>query len=765
MAAGQVTLVREGEITNSTSTGTWEGVNIPRSVKTTLSYLNNSITSVNSSGYLLQVGDEVPQYTNNNLDGAIIEGNRLTWNGTDASSITHGLFTGYNINYSIKYNYLDKAPYGLIFKSGNDAGVNMSYSNGYGAAYNIIKNARLSVRMKGMNGVQIYNNTFYTNQRSGSVIMIDANHDRTQPASSTGAKIKNNIFYTIYRIPNISVEAGCLQNFESDYNVFYCESGEPVFSVDGVLKSFSQWQSMGYDRHSVVVNPNFLNTTEFVPRSRLNYGVNLGSTWQKGLSTTARWVAGSSPETTVQNGTWQAGAIIYPEVVVPVPATPVYIVSVIENATPSLLEMTYNLQLASIVPAISAFRVTVNSVTRTINSVAITGSKVLLTLSSPVVYGDIITISYTKPTANMLQTSSGGQAASISAKPVTNKVAYVPPPPPPPPPPTTTNPPIVTNSPPVIVINSPTSISSGFVGEIDASTSYDPNHDNLSYSWVVPSNIPVSSTSASKIKFLGPVLDDTRTFDFKLNISDGKTVRSQTVSVDVVPYKPELEVADIVKIEASEFQPPHSPYNIIDGNIGTMWSADGDNQWLILDLKEPFTIQHLKLSFLPGQEWASYFDIYGSEDDQAWEPILVKATSCDFSGDLQVFDFPPSKAAKEFNFIKFVGHTNSANNWNYISEIKIFGYNHHNPTSFELQPVKLFPNPANYFVNIRIDDLSMRPDFIKIMNLSGKIVFQNKMDPDVLDFQFPLNLERGIYVIQIGAGDLTLYTQKLIIIS
>ena len=57
----------------------------------------------------------------------------------------------------------------------------------------------------------------------------------------------------------------------------------------------------------------------------------------------------------------------------------------------------------------------------------------------------------------------------------------------------------------------------------------------------------------------------------------------------------------------------------------------------------------------------------------------------------------------------------------------------------------------------------MRPDFIKILNLSGEIVFQNKMDPGVLDFQFPLNLERGIYVIQIGSGDLTLFTQKLII--
>jgi uncharacterized repeat protein (TIGR02059 family) len=102
---------------------------------------------------------------------------------------------------------------------------------------------------------------------------------------------------------------------------------------------------------------------------------------------------------------------------------PVYQSSVIQNATPSLLEMTYNLSLANIVPASTAFSVQVNSVARSINSVSVSGTKVTLTLSSPVTFGDIVKVSYTKPATNPLQTIAGGLAASISNQPVTNNVA------------------------------------------------------------------------------------------------------------------------------------------------------------------------------------------------------------------------------------------------------------------------------------------------------------------------------------------------------
>lgn len=135
----------------------------------------------------------------------------------------------------------------------------------------------------------------------------------------------------------------------------------------------------------------------------VNSGVNIGLPYN-----------GGAPDI----GAFETGAVT-------TPALPVYTSSVVENATATKLEMTYNLSLANIAPAASAFIVRVNSVARTINTVAISGTKVTLTLSSAVVYGDAVTVAYTKPSANPLQTSSGGQAASITAQTVTNKVNSV----------------------------------------------------------------------------------------------------------------------------------------------------------------------------------------------------------------------------------------------------------------------------------------------------------------------------------------------------
>lgn len=157
--AAQTMLTIEGTFVNNTESGTWEGVNITRSEPATFTFRNNSITSINSQGYLLEAGNESETLQNNNLDGIVITGNKFIWSGTDASSITHAIFTGYNINSVVKYNYLDKTPHGILFKSGTDDGQNMTYSSG-GAAYNILKNARLSLRIKGINRNHVYNNTF-----------------------------------------------------------------------------------------------------------------------------------------------------------------------------------------------------------------------------------------------------------------------------------------------------------------------------------------------------------------------------------------------------------------------------------------------------------------------------------------------------------------------------------------------------------------------------------------------------------------------------
>ena len=284
------------------------GVVIPNNMPTKLIYRNNSVTAVNASGYMLCAGDEVPSPNNNNLDGAIITGNKFTWNGTDEASTTHAIFTGYNIDVVLKYNYLHNVPNGIQRKSNG-----MTEGSGV-VAYNILNNPKVGIVVKGINGIKIYNNTLYSDeipaQNSRGLIDIHTNFDNGLNAISSGAKIFNNIFYTKNKILNIKIyETTCLSGFESDYNLFWCEEGEPIFEIAGNRLTFAQWQALGYDLHSVVINPNFNNITDFVPLMRLDYGKNLGIDLQKGLSVDAIW-GKTDPETTDQNGPWQVGARI-----------------------------------------------------------------------------------------------------------------------------------------------------------------------------------------------------------------------------------------------------------------------------------------------------------------------------------------------------------------------------------------------------------------------------------------------------------------------
>lgn len=299
----------EGTVVNNTETGTWYGVNIPRNEPTKLIYRNNSITSVNREGYLLQAGDENPSPRDNNLDNQEIIGNLFNWKGTnDPSIITHGLFTGYNINSLVKYNYLMNVPYGIIFKSGTDDGKNMTFTSG-GCAYNICKNGKFAVRMKGINGVRVYNNTFYSDDGAGNyLLLITSNQDRIIPSPSIGSKVFNNIFYTTKQIPMISIESGSLAGFESDYNVFWCTNGEPIFAIDGKNYTWQQWKDLGYDAHSRIVDPKFTNTTDLVPAERLDFGIDLGKEWETGLSINAKWIPAIALSTANQNGKWQVGA-------------------------------------------------------------------------------------------------------------------------------------------------------------------------------------------------------------------------------------------------------------------------------------------------------------------------------------------------------------------------------------------------------------------------------------------------------------------------
>ncbi len=549
----------------------------------------------------------------------------------------------------------------------------------------------------------------------------------TQAASFSGQKVANNVGAVIPLYVSSVIENAAPAKLVMTYNMTLAAVVPAVsaFSVlvNSVSRSVSQVSVSGTNVTLTLSTPVIYGNVVTIAYTKPSSNPLQGSGGGQAASVTAQKVTNN---------------------VAAIPA-PVYVSSAVSDAAPSKLVITYNLSLASTTPAASAFAVTVNSSARSVSSVAVSGPNVTLTLSAPVAYGDVVKVSYTKPSANPLQTPAGGQAASIQAQLVTNNVND-------------------NNTPPVVEVSYKSAVYGGFVNEINASGSYDANDEDLTFSWTVPGNIPVSSTTGPDIQFLSPVTGESRKIEFVVNVSDGKSTQSKVVPIEILPYEPNLEVAEVTRVEASSYSGLNIPSNIIDGDIGTMWASNGDGQSLLLSLKEPFSVQHVKLAFQPGQKRESFFDILGSEDLVNWEPVLVKSNSCAFSGDLQVFDFPPAKATVEFRYIKLIGHGNASDAWNYLSEFRVFGYTHRNPSAYEKLPVKIYPNPAKDNFNVVIEAASIAHDYLRIVSLTGNILREVKLDPGRNEFIIPVEgLRRGIYVIQIGTKGMTSFSQKLVI--
>jgi uncharacterized repeat protein (TIGR02059 family) len=272
---------------------------------------------------------------------------------------------------------------------------------------NVIINATSSaLQLSGLSSSYVYNNTIYgvnPNLVVGNGIFLGTGN----------CVIKNNIIYsnavaainTGYRSIHVAETAGIVI---SDYNLFYCEdaAARPI-AWRGLSYITANWFNYklvsGQDSHSPnPANPAFVSSSDYRLQSgspAIDAGVDVGLPYN-----------GKAPDI----GAFETQS----ESITPIP--PVFSSAVVENVKPSILEMIYNITLANVAPAASAFSVRVNSVTRNVNTVAISGTRVLLTLASPIVYGDVITVTYTKPTSNPMQATSTGTAVSISNQPVVN---------------------------------------------------------------------------------------------------------------------------------------------------------------------------------------------------------------------------------------------------------------------------------------------------------------------------------------------------------
>jgi hypothetical protein len=274
-----------------------------------------------SSGYILQCGDDgYIAETVHNLDGAIIKGNYLEFTGTPATGSLHGMIAGYNINYDISRNYIKNSFFGIVHEGGYD-GTGLPMENTSGGIYgNIFNNTRSGIYIWGYDSSRFFGNLIYNSlsaSASSNPIRVGLSNGTTPNAYSKNARIINNIIYSINDLTAVWVYAGCDTGLVVDYNVYYCETctdNAPSFRVVDTIYDWDEWRALGYDAHSVILDPNFIDTISFVPDHPLYYGTSLEDDYQYGLSPDtdwSSWVVGT-PHDSVQQGTvWQVGPYVY----------------------------------------------------------------------------------------------------------------------------------------------------------------------------------------------------------------------------------------------------------------------------------------------------------------------------------------------------------------------------------------------------------------------------------------------------------------------
>jgi uncharacterized repeat protein (TIGR02059 family) len=500
-------------------------------------------------------------------------------------------------------------------------------------------------------------------------------------------------------------------------------------------------------------------------------------------------------------------------------ASPVYVSSVVENATPTILELSFNLSLANIVPATSAFTVLVNSVSRSVNSVTISGNKVLLTLASPVVYGNTVTVAYTKPASNPLQSPSGGQTATFSAQSVTNNCS-------------TSSPvyvsSVVENATPTIV---ELTFSLSLANIIPGTTSFTVLVNSISRTVisisiagnkvqlvlvspvVAGNNVTVAYTKPASNPLQTPSGGQAATFGAQSVINNCTTVSPLYVSSVIQNATPAL-LEITFDLSLANIIPAASAFNVVVNSAPrnvNLVSVAGNKVRLTLESAvvygEVITVTYTKPASNPlqtpsGGQVASFTaqvvtnncdppsPVYVSSVIENSTPAIVEITynlsMSDKIPPVSAFNVQVNSQNREVTSVSVAGNVVRLT---LIKEViyedtVIISYTE--PASDPLQStsggiaasfinllvtnnckpkerITIYPNPTNDHLYIKLENLIHFPDLLRIINYSGQVVFEERLQSDVFNFDVSFNLDPGAYLLQFMSKNLTIFAQTLVI--
>jgi hypothetical protein len=110
------------------------------------------------------------------------------------------------------------------------------------------------------------------------------------------------------------------------------------------------------------------------------------------------------------------------------------------------------------------------------------------------------------------------------------------------------------------------------------------------------------------------------------------------------------------------------PANVLDNDLNTRWSATGDGQWIQFCLSAPASVTGVQIAFYSGNTRTTTFDVQVSNNpNTGWTTVGAGLVSSGTSLALETFSFAPVTA----QYVRIVGHGNSVNAWNSLTEVKV----------------------------------------------------------------------------------------------
>ncbi len=126
------------------------------------------------------------------------------------------------------------------------------------------------------------------------------------------------------------------------------------------------------------------------------------------------------------------------------------------------------------------------------------------------------------------------------------------------------------------------------------------------------------------------------------------------------------------------------PANTLDGKLSTRWSAEGDGQTIFFDLGVTDTVSSVAIAWYEGNTRVEKFEIGTSQDGANWTQVF-SGSSSGKTKNPETYDVTDTLA----RYVAIVGHCNTKNDWNSITEVKIYG------TVYTPPPAPPPPPPAN----------------------------------------------------------------------